>query len=115
MRAKAPSAIHVSQPVGTQDHVLGPATADGTLIEYGDFECPYSRDGTRNAIILRERFGDRVQMVTEVCDISKRDDIERVVAECAKALGGRGQWRGTCLWAGGSDARTGTIRRRCHR
>jgi len=74
-------------------HVLGPATADGTLIEYGDFECPYSRDGTRNAIILRERFGDRVQMVTEVCDVSKRNDIERVVAECAKALGGRGQRR----------------------
>ena len=31
------------RPVGDGDHTLGPASAPATLIEYGDYECPYCR------------------------------------------------------------------------
>ncbi|MBV9960565.1 MAG: thioredoxin domain-containing protein [Acidobacteria bacterium] len=35
--------IRLARPVGESDHVLGPPSAVATLVEYGDYECPYCR------------------------------------------------------------------------
>jgi len=50
-------------PVGERDHVRGPASAEVTLVEYGDFECPYTRRARPVVRRLRQEFGDRLLFV----------------------------------------------------
>lgn len=51
------------KPVDEHDHAQGPADAPVTLVEYGDYECPYC--GAAYPIVkqLQERFGDRMRLV----------------------------------------------------
>ncbi len=50
-------------PVGPYDHVLGPPDTEFTLVEYGDFECPYCRDAAPVIDDVRARLGDRLRFV----------------------------------------------------
>jgi Na+/H+ antiporter NhaA len=45
------------------DHIRGPVDAPMTLVEYGDFECPFCAKATGAARELRERFGDELRYV----------------------------------------------------
>ncbi|WP_069812580.1 Na+/H+ antiporter NhaA [Streptomyces sp. TP-A0874] len=45
------------------DHVKGPVDAPLTLVEYGDYECPFCAHATGVAQELRQRFGDRLRYV----------------------------------------------------
>jgi Na+/H+ antiporter NhaA len=45
------------------DHVRGPVDAPLTLVEYGDFECPFCARATGVTRELRERFGDDLRYV----------------------------------------------------
>lgn len=45
----------LSEPIGPQDHAIGPANARITLVEYGDFECP---NCAAAAPVIRELLAD---------------------------------------------------------
>ncbi|RFU40395.1 Na+/H+ antiporter NhaA [Actinomadura logoneensis] len=50
-------------PVTSADHVLGPPDAPVTLIEYGDYECPFC--GAVQPVVdeLKRRYGNRLRLV----------------------------------------------------
>ncbi len=45
------------------DHIRGPMDAPLTLVEYGDFECPFCAKATGVALELRQRYGDDIRYV----------------------------------------------------
>jgi protein-disulfide isomerase len=50
-------------PVRPEDHIQGPANAPATLVEYGDYECPYCRAANPVVKRLQKHFGDRLRFV----------------------------------------------------
>ena len=47
----------LAEPITEQDHLLGPADAPITLIEYGDYECPHL------ALVQTEEVHDAINLV----------------------------------------------------
>jgi protein-disulfide isomerase len=51
------------EPVVPHDHVRGPSTAAVTLVEYGDFECPFCARAHPVVRELEQRFGETIRVV----------------------------------------------------
>src|SRR5687768_9910991 len=81
-------------PVGERDHVLGPAaSAEVTLVEYGDFECPYTRRVRPVVRRLRqEEFGDRLLFVFRNFPLSRIHPHAQAAAEAAEAAASQGRY-----------------------
>ncbi len=60
-RVHDPSAVY-RIPVGN-DPTVGPADALVTVVEFGDFECPFSDRARSTLDELRRRYGDRIRIV----------------------------------------------------
>ncbi|HSN39550.1 MAG TPA: thioredoxin domain-containing protein, partial [Burkholderiales bacterium] len=65
---------------GTRDHVLGPATAPITLVEYGSYDCPHCRAANDRITEVRSEFGDRLRYVFRHRPVTG-SDIARRAAE----------------------------------
>ena len=67
---------HLVLPVSVRDHIAGPATAPATLLEYGDYECPFC--GAAHPIVQQVRKQlDKLISVVQVDDFSEQDYVER--------------------------------------
>ena len=53
--------FELALPVGGADHILGPAQAPVTVVEYGDFECPNCKQAAPAVKLLLQRFSGRVR------------------------------------------------------
>jgi protein-disulfide isomerase len=82
----------LTMPVSERDHSQGPATAPVTLVEYGDYECPYC--GAAYPIVkrLQEHLGDRLRFVFRNFPITTSHPHAEHAAEAAEAAGAQGRF-----------------------
>lgn len=74
-------------PVQDRDHVRGPASAPVTLVEYGDYQCPYC--GAAHSVVqaLQARFGDELRFVFRNFPLTQVHPYAEHAAEAAEAAG----------------------------
>jgi protein-disulfide isomerase len=79
-------------PVGAKDHIQGPASAPVTLVEYGDYECPYC--GAAYPIVkqVQQRLGDRLRFVYRNFPLTEMHPHAEAAAESAEAAGEQGKF-----------------------
>jgi protein-disulfide isomerase len=75
-----------------RDHIQGPAHAAVTLVEYGDYECPYC--GAAYPIIreVRARMGERLRFVFRNFPITTSHPHAEQAAEAAEAAAAQGRF-----------------------
>jgi protein-disulfide isomerase len=54
---------HLMTAVSERDPSQGPATAAMTLLQYGDYECPYTRQSTTIVRAIQQQLGDQLRFV----------------------------------------------------
>ena len=79
-------------PVGERDHVQGLDEAPVTLVEYGDYECPYCRQVVPIIRDLQARFGDRLRYVFRHFPLSTAHPNAQLAAEAAEAADAQGKF-----------------------
>ena len=79
-------------PVRTQDHLLGPANASATLVEYGDFECPYSGQAHYILQELLEERGSELRFVFRSFPLTEVHPHAEAAALAAEAAGAQGRF-----------------------
>jgi Na+/H+ antiporter NhaA len=96
-----------------RDHIRGPVDAPVTLLEYGDFECPYC--GQAESVIreLLSSFGDELRYVWRHLPLSDVHTTAQLAAEAAEAAASQGRfWDAYDLLLAHSDVFTATDLRR---
>ena len=75
-----------------RDHIQGPPLAAVTLVEYGDYECPYC--GAAYPIVkeVQARMGERLRFVFRNFPITTSHPHAEQAAEAAEAAAGQGRF-----------------------
>ena len=78
--------------VGDRDHAIGRPNAPITMVQYGDFECPYSAKAFQSVKRLREALPDELRFVYRHYLILPRHRHAEQAAEAAEAAGAQGKF-----------------------
>lgn len=79
--------MSLAKPIDESDHVLGPADAPVTLVEYGDFQCPYCRAAHFYLQSVLAEMGDDLRFVFRHMPLSQVHPMAQLAAEAAEAAG----------------------------
>ncbi|MGX4688293.1 Na+/H+ antiporter NhaA [Streptomyces sp. JNUCC 63] len=74
------------------DHLAGPPDAPLTLVEYGDYQCPFCARVTGVAQELRQRFGDRLRYVFRHLPLPDVHEHAELAARAAVAADTQGRF-----------------------
>ena len=79
-------------PVTDRDHVRGPARASVTLVEYGDFQCPFCGAAYWVLRDLEDRFRRDFRFVYRHFPLTEIHPYALIAAESAEAAGAQGKF-----------------------
>jgi Na+/H+ antiporter NhaA len=89
--ATADDLLDLSDEVDPErDHVRGPDSAPVTLVEYGDYECPYCGQAEIVVRQLLDEFGDELRYVWRHLPLSDVHFHAQMAAEATEAAGAQG-------------------------
>jgi protein-disulfide isomerase len=84
--------MSLAKPVDEHDHVLGPEDAPVTLVEYGDFQCPYCRTAHFYLKHVLATMGDQMRLVFRHMPLTQIHPMAQAAAEAAEAAGAQGRF-----------------------
>lgn len=95
MKSKMNSSISEAKltlPSADRDHIQGPVDAALTLVEYGDYECPYCGDAHPVVKTLQEELGEQLCFAFRNFPLTNAHPHAEHAAEAAEAAGGEGKF-----------------------
>jgi protein-disulfide isomerase len=79
--------VTLATPITADDHSQGPEDADVTLVQYGDYECPYTRLSRHSVHQLQRELPDRMRFVFRHFPLEQLHPHARAAAAAAEAAG----------------------------
>jgi protein-disulfide isomerase len=78
--------------VGKGDHAQGPDKAPLTLVEYGDYQCPYCADAHSMIQSIAAQMGPKLRFVFRHMPLNEMHPYAQFAAEAAEAAGAQGKF-----------------------
>lgn len=82
----------LNPPVSSADHSEGPSDAPVTLVEYGDFQCPYCGRAYPIVAAIQKRMGKRLRFVFRNFPLTEIHPHAEAAAEMAEAAATKGKF-----------------------
>jgi protein-disulfide isomerase len=95
MKTETSSSIPKSKltlPIAGRDHIQGPIDAPITLLEYGDYECPYCGAAYLEIKAVQRKLGDRLCFAFRNFPLVNSHPHAEHAAEAAEAAGAQGRF-----------------------
>ena len=80
------------EPLGPDDHIIGPDSAPITVVAYCDFECPYCGRAFGRIRRLRQRFTEQLRFVFRHFPLVDKHSLAQQAAEASEAASRQGRF-----------------------
>ena len=95
----------LTEPLGPRDHVLGRPDAPATLVEYGDYECPFCGRAEGEVEEVLRRLGNDIRYAYRHFPLTQLHPHALFAAQTAEAAGAQGHfWEMHALLFDNQDA-----------